>query len=138
VSVRTWSIRPWVKIAAIAGGAVFALATYGVASEGTASPALLVVLAAGVVGVPYLGLWPRIQISDDGTVDLRGCFARRHTSVNKIRSLSMTGYGLRFDFVGERPFTSIVFQDTRYVRYPRYVEVVHAITGEWPEGLPHP
>jgi hypothetical protein len=136
--VHTWSIRPWVKIASIAGGAVFALAAYGLAREGTTSPAYLVLTAAATVGVPYLGLWPRIQISDDGTVDLRGCFARRRTTVTNIRSLSMTGYGLRFEFFDGQPFTSIVFQATSYRRFPRYVEVVHAVTGEWPEGLPHP
>ncbi|MCU1549575.1 MAG: hypothetical protein JWR36_135 [Glaciihabitans sp.] len=140
---RAWSIRRWVKGAAVAGGLLCAFAAVALFLEGGSSHSpgdftYGVVAAIGAIGLPCLGWRPRIQIRNDGTLHLRGLLSSRRTRTSNVTDMYMTGFGLRLEMADAKPFTSVVFQATMYLRYPRYVEVVHAITGRWPDDVPHP
>lgn len=94
---------------------------------------VIAVLAAGTVAVPAVGLYPKLQLRSNGLVSMRGLLGHREVHANDIRAVYMTDMGLRFEFTSAKPFTCIVFQSTRYRRYPRFFEVLEALTGEWPD-----
>jgi hypothetical protein len=80
----------------------------------------------------YFAWWPRITLRADGQLRLRGWLRGYRTSATLVTDMYMTPYGLRFEFADAKPFTSVVLQATAYVRYPRYFDVVEAITGVRP------
>jgi hypothetical protein len=135
---RVWRIRTWVRVLAVLAGvgslALLALLAderrRGVTDGG--SWWVVAALAAVSVAVPVLGLYPKLQLRSSGLVSMRGLLGRRDVRAEDIRAVYMTEMGLRFEFTSAKPFTCIVFQATRHVRYPRFFEVLEALTGEWP------
>jgi hypothetical protein len=136
---RVWRIRTWVRVLAVLAGvgclALLALLAderrRGVSDGG--SWWVVAVLAAVTVAVPVLGLYPKLRLRSDGVVSMRGLLGHREVRAEDIRAVYMTEMGLRFEFTSAKPFTCIVFQATRHLRYPRFFEVLEALTGTWPD-----
>lgn len=129
---RVWRVRLWIRALSVlqALGWVTLFLSLGVRGDETILT--WAALAVFVVVAPFLALWPRILLRPDGSLVLRDWIAVRTVTVEDITRLSMSKYGLHFEFADRTSFTSVIFQATRHIRYPRVFDFVEAITGERP------
>jgi hypothetical protein len=133
---RIWRIRLWIRLCVLANALVWlslgASTVFGGIPMGD-NPLLGWVLLLVLALVPlYFAWWPRLELRVDGQLRVRGWLRGRTASAMQVTEMYMTPYGLRFEFGDQEPCTSVIFQSTAYRRYPRYFDVVEAITGERP------
>jgi hypothetical protein len=105
---------------------------FGLGLEGDEGPTFWITLFVFIVVIPYLALWPMVKLRSDGSLILRGWTRTRKAHISEIARLSLTSLGLRFEFERGDRFTSVIFQPTHHVRYPRVFDFVEAITGVRP------
>ncbi|MEO5920604.1 MAG: hypothetical protein ABIQ01_05615 [Pseudolysinimonas sp.] len=134
-SIRTpgvWRIRAWIRVgSAVIGvlGLVLAAQLYAERGSGLAVSIFIMFL---VVGVPYLAWRPSISLRDSGVLRVRGWTQTRTARARDVADLRMTGFGMLVVFHDGSSFTSVVFQATRHLRYPRVFDFVEALTGQRP------
>jgi hypothetical protein len=127
---KTWRVRLWIRAGCVlqAVGWIALFAILGV--RGNEGPLTWAATVGFVVVVPFLALWPAIRLRPDGALVLRGLTRVRRAHVEEILRLSMTEYGLHFEFADGTTFTSVIFQATHYVKRPRVLEFVNALNGD--------
>lgn len=127
---KTWRVRPWIQAGCVLQ-AVGWVALFGVLGiRGNEGPLAWAAAVGFVVVVPFLALWPAIRLGRDGALVLRGWTQVRRAHVAEIARLSMTEYGLRFEFEDGTTFTSVIFQATHYFKRPRVLEFIDALRGD--------
>ncbi|PWC04213.1 hypothetical protein [Agromyces badenianii] len=127
-----WRVRTLIRVGAVtqALGWIALVLVLGVRGDETLFS--WAALVGFVVVVPFLALWPRIRLRADGSVTFWGWTRVLTANVDEIVRLSMSPYGLRCEFADGSTFTSVIFQATGHIRYPRVFDFVEAATGERP------
>lgn len=132
-SRRSWRVRTWIRAVAAVYAAFFAIGGGLVLLESagrSGRPDLVLAglsfaLAAAAI-LPAFRL--RIDVDPDGTVCVVGVLLEHRFAIDRIDQVEMTSFGLRFTLDDGRRITSILFQDTQYVREPRYLQFLDAIS----------
>ena len=130
---RTWRVPAWVRVLALAQAAGWVALVVALGLRGDESVLTWTFLVVLVVLAPYFAFRPSIRLDSDGALTLRGWFTYRRSRVGDITRVAMTTTGLRFEFRNASSFTSVVFQATRHLRYPRVFDFVEAVSGKRPD-----
>lgn len=126
---RTWRVRVLIQIACIVQALGWIALVSALGFDDDENNALaLTILTVFVAGPPFLAVFPMIKLRPDGRLVLRGWTQTKRSTVMEVVRLSMTQYGLRFEFADGSEFTSVIFQATHYFSRPRVLDFVDAIT----------
>lgn len=134
---KVWRVRWWIRILCVGQSLGWIVLFGALGSDGGDSVLPWAALAAFVILIPMLALWPKIELMADGTLIIRGWIYSRHANVEQISGLALTAYGLRFSFADDSHFTSIIFQATQAARRPRVMEFVDAVVYAAGEESPY-
>jgi hypothetical protein len=133
---RIWRIRLWIRLCVLANALVWlslGATTVFVGIPMGDDPLLGWVLLLALALVPLYFAWlPRLELRLDGQLRIRGWLRGRKASATQVTDMYMTPYGLRFEFADQESCTCVIFQSTVHRRYPRFFDVVEAITGDRP------
>jgi hypothetical protein len=129
-----WRIRLWIRIVAIilSVGAlgVMVLLVQERGDDPVETPWTIAIGAvAFILGAPWLAWWPVIVLAPNGALLFRTWTRRLETTVSALTSLEMTEFGLEIGLRDGRRFITPIFQATRSLGPPRYLEFVETVVG---------
>jgi hypothetical protein len=137
---RAWRIRPWIRIACLVVIAALVWVSVWIsttpddgvfdhADDPTQAWGYTIIIATVLL---YLSWVPVLVVYGDGRLVLQGWTRRRETHVTEVTGMGMNEFGLVIAFADGSTFTSVIFQATRVLNYPRWFDFAEAITGKRP------